>query len=108
MNGTFICALAALWYLQAASLPKLYYRLQGRRDVDVKRLRKLEKAGLKVTKLTLDIKFFESCIELGVCPPFFKLKAPNLPVYKRTKGIYSKVLSDQIRITSKELKSATS
>ena len=108
MNGTFICALAALWYLQAASLPKLYYRLQGRRDVDVKRLRKLEKAGLKVTKLTLDIKFFESCIELGVCPPFFKFKAPNLPVYKRTKGIYSKVLSDQIRITSKELKSATS
>ena len=66
MFGRLIYALCAVWYLQAASIPKLYYRLQGRRDVDVKRLRKLEKEGLKRTKLTLDLKYFETCVGCSV------------------------------------------
>ena len=106
MFSRLIPVLVAIWYLKAASLPKLYHRLQDRRDVEVTRLRKLEKAGLKVTKLTLDLKYFEACVELGVCPKFLKFKPPNLPAYQNTKNVLRKVLSNQINCVLKELKSA--
>ena len=32
------------------------------------------KSGLKVTKLKLDVQYFETCLELGLCPPKFKVK----------------------------------
>ena len=51
--------LVANWYLKTTSLPKLYYRLQDRRDVRVNQLRKLERIGVKVTKLSLDLKYFD-------------------------------------------------
>ena len=62
--------LVANWYLKTTSLPKLYYRLQDRRDVRVNQLRKLERIGVKVTKLSLDLKYFDSCVELGISPKF--------------------------------------
>ena len=67
MLCNLIIVLCASWYLKSTTLPKLFYKLQDRRDVDIHRLRKLEKLGLKVTKLTLDVKYFESCVELGIC-----------------------------------------
>ena len=98
--------LLAVWIIKASSLPKLYHRLQDRRDVAVSHFRKLEKAGLKVTKLVLDLKYFESCLELGICPKFLKFKPPNLPAYQNTKNILRKVLSNQINCVNKELKLA--
>ena len=60
------------------TLPKFYYSLRNSRGLDVGSLRKLEKHGLSLTKLTLDIVFFKNCLELGVCPKFLKFKPPKL------------------------------
>ena len=101
----YIIVLCSIWYLNATSLPKLYYRLQGRRNVAVQQLRKLEKSGLKLTKLTLDLKYFQSCVELGLCPKFLRFKPPNLSAYKKTSNVYRQVLINQVNIIKKELKS---
>ena len=105
-NSKSLPVLLAVWVIKASSLPKLYHRLQDRRDVAVSHFRKLEKAGLKVTKLVLDLKYFESCLELGIYPKFLKFKPPNLPAYQNTKNILRKVLSNQINCVNKELKLA--
>ena len=102
---SLIVVLLAIWYIRAASLPKLYYRLKDRREVDIQHLRKVEKAGLKVTKLLLDLKYFDTCVELGVCPNYLKFKPPKLPAYRDTKSVYRQVLSNQIKYSLKDLKS---
>ena len=102
----FLPVLLAVWIVKTSSLPKLYHRLQDRRDVAVSQFRKLEKAGLKVTKLVLDLKYFESCLELGICPKYLKFKPPNLPAYQNTKNVLRKVLSNQINCVNKDLKQA--
>ena len=100
--------LFTLWYLKSTSLPKLFYRLQDRGDVSVHRLRKLEKAGIQVTKLTLDVNYFEKCLELGLCPKFLRFKPPKLSAYKNCKNVYRQVVNNQINCVKKDLKSAKS
>ena len=39
-----------------------------------------KKYGWKVLKLNLDIKYFENCLDLNLCPKFLKFKPPNLQV----------------------------
>ena len=87
------------------TLPKYYYHLHNRRSLDVRSLRRLEKHGLSITKVTLDILFFKNCLELGVCPNFLKFKPPNLKVYRNPKTIYDGVILKQISILEKDRKS---
>ena len=47
-------------------------------DVQVNDLRALEKQDHKVEKLGLDIRCFDTCLDLVLCPNFFKHKAPNM------------------------------
>ena len=105
---SFIPVLIAIWYLKTISLLQLFYKLQDRRDVSVKCLRKLEKAGTQVTKLSLDLKYFEKCLELGICPKYLRFKPPKLPVYKNCKNVYRQVVNNQINVVKKDLKSAKS
>lgn len=105
---SFIVVLLATWLCKSTSLPQFYHRLQDRRDVTVRSLRKLEKSGMRVAKLLLDVKYFESCIELGVCPAFLKFKPPNLPAYGNIKSVLRQVLNNQIKSVMQELKSARS
>ena len=100
----FIQVLLATWYLKTTSLPKLFYQLQDRRGVGLTRFRSLEKSGIKVTKLVLDVRYFENCIELGICPQFLKFKPPKLSAYKNTKNVYRQVLNNQIVEVKKKLK----
>ena len=79
-----IIVLVALWYTKTTSLPKLFYRLQDRRDVEIRRLRKLEKSGIKVTKLLLDIKYFENFWSWMCFPNSLTFKPPSLPPYKKS------------------------
>ena len=93
-----------LSYFNGLTLPKFYYSLRNSRSLDVRSLRKLEKHGLSVTKLTLDILYFKNCLELGVCPKFLRFKPPKLRVYQNPKSIYDGVLSKQISILEKDRK----
>ena len=45
--------------------------------------KKLKRTGRKVTKLKLDLIYFETCLELRLCPQFLKFKMPKLSIYKK-------------------------
>ena len=100
--------LFSLWFIKYATLPRLYYHISNRRDVRISDLRQLEKTGIKLTKLSLDLGYFEKCIELGLCPKFLKFRPPKLAAYKDTKTVYQQVLRNQINIVKKEIKSVNS
>ena len=89
------------------SLPKLYYRLAGRRNVTVKQLRQLEKFYLKVNKLHLDLKYFERCHELDLCPKFLRFKAPKLDAYRDFNKVLKQVVLNQISVIRKDVRCAT-
>ena len=57
---------------------EIYFRISSKRGTPVKDLRQIERYGLKIVKLKLDVKFFETCANLDICPQFLKFKAPNL------------------------------
>ena len=86
------------------SLPKLYYRLAGRRNVTVKQLRQLEKLFVKVEKLRLDLKYFTRCNELDLCPKFLRFKAPKLDAYRDVKKILKQVVIKEIISVCKEVR----
>ena len=69
-----VLACASWFMLIKSSLPDLYFTLSSKRGIPIKTCRLLEKCGLKVTKLRLDIDFFETCLKLDLCPPKFKLR----------------------------------
>ena len=99
INGVLLLLAACF---NGLTLPKLYYSLRNSRSLDVGSLRKLEKHGLRITKLTLDIVYFKNCLELGVCPKFLRFKPPKLRVYQNPKSIYDGVISKQISILERE------
>ena len=70
LNVLLSLAVATVWILKISFLPKLYHALSSKRDVTIKLQRKLEKLGLKLVKLNLDVKYFETCIDLDICPKF--------------------------------------
>ena len=94
------------WYSKTTTLPKLYYRLQNRREVGLHVFRKLEKSGIKVTKLTLDLKYFENCVELGICPQYLRFKPPKLSAYHNTTNVFRQVVNNQINIVKRDLRKA--
>ena len=75
---TVVLLLASKWYSTSATLPQLYYRLSSRRSVGVREFRRLERAGLQLAKVKLDINYFENCQELDLCPEKMKAKLPKL------------------------------
>jgi len=54
----------------------------SKRGVPVKDLKQIEKFGQKVVKLKLDVKYFELCTDLSLCPEFLKFRPPKLKVYE--------------------------
>ena len=103
-HGVFL--LFCLWFIKSSTLPNLYYRIQCRRNVEVKLLRKLEKAGLKVTKLKLDRKYFEDCISLKVCPKFLQVNSPRIRAFENVWNIQKSVIQNQISALSQDLNHA--
>ena len=106
--SVFIVILLINWYSKSTTLPQLYFKLSSRRDVEVRDLRRLEKTGLKVSKLQLDLGYFERCLELGVCPPFLRFKPPNVKAYKDVKFVYEKAVKNEIKLVNQELKKVKS
>ena len=103
MKCLILLAIIFKWILKITSLPKLYYRLSKQRGVTVIQLRKLEKYGWKVLKLNLDIKYFENCLDLNLCPKFLKFKLHNLQVYRNSDDLYRIVLNKKLKLTKKDV-----
>jgi len=104
MDAVVLLSLICLWYIKITSLPKLYYRISSRRGIQVATFRKLEKIGLKVVKLRFDVKFYETCLSLKICPEFLNFKPPKLNVYKKSNSLYQIVVKKKLNEILKELK----
>ena len=89
-----LLAISTVWILKCfTSLPKLYHSISKKRGIPVSLFRKNERLGLKVVKLKLDVNYFETCLDLKICPRFLKFKPPNLSVYKKPDYLFQSVLS---------------
>ena len=69
---------SSLFTSKFSSLPQLYHHINNKRGIPVQHLRRIEKAGLKVRKLSVDVKYLESCLELKLCPKVLRVKDPKL------------------------------
>ena len=90
------------------SLPKLYFKISSKRGTPVKDVWQIGRYSLKKVKLKLDIKFFETCANLDICPQFLKFKAPNLKIYKNTKDLYCVIVLKKLKEIKKDLGQAES
>ena len=70
----------------------------------MKDFRRLERTGLQVSKLKLDLIYFQKCLELEICPQFLKFRPPNLSAYKDIKKWYQKAVKNQISVIDRKLK----
>ena len=67
--------------------------------------RKNEGLGLKIVKMKLDVKCFETCLDLKIFPRFLKFIPPNLNVYKKkTDYLFQSVLWKNLKETNRELR----
>ena len=60
LNPLWLLFSIVAWLKKTTSLPKLYFKISSKRGTPVKDLRQIERYGLKIVKLNLDIKFFET------------------------------------------------
>ena len=95
-----LLAICTLWYKKSISLPKLDFNLSSKRGIPVSTFHSFEKQGFKVN-LGLDTKYFETCLDLKICPEFLKFKAPNLSMYKNDKELYQVVVRKKLKRNSK-------
>ena len=68
--------------------------------------RALERQGNKLTKLGLDLKYFETCLDLNLCPEFLKFRPPKLQVYKHNTEFYQVVVRKKLKEIEREKKAA--
>ena len=100
-----IYLLLTLWRIKANSIPQLYYPMSNGSTVDVSEIRKLEKLHYRCAKLKLDVKYFDDCQELDVCPKFLQIKTPNLAAYQNTKTFYRQAVNNQLKAIKHDLES---
>ena len=101
-----ILTVAAIWLLKTTSLPKLYFKISNKRGILVSTLRALEKQGKKLVKLRLDVKYFETCLDLDLYPEFLKLKITNLNFSKNRKDVYQTVVRNKLKEINQEKQTA--
>ena len=65
-------------------------------------LKALEKQGHKLAKLGLDVKYFETCLDLILYPEFLKFKIPTLNCDKNGKDLYHAVVSKKLKEVNRE------
>ena len=104
MNLIVLLSIATIWLKKIYSLPKLYFSLNSKRNIPVKELRQLERLGQKVGKLRLDVKYFEQCRSLQICPEFLKFKVPKLEVYRSLNNLFQIVLNKKLKELRKKKK----
>ena len=65
-------------------------------------LRQLERNGLKLVKLKLDVNYFQTCLELQICPKFLRFKPPDISAYNRPAELYTLRLKRKLEVKKLE------
>ena len=66
-------------------------------------LRSFEKKAATLTKKELDIRFWERCLDLKLCPEFLKFKPPKLKQYDNVERIYLDIVKKSLTDTRREM-----
>ena len=108
-SATFVLFfLSSLFASKHSSLPQVYHHINNKRGIPVQALRRIEKAGLKVRKLNVDVKYLESCVELDLCPPVLKVKDPKLNGSRNAHHYDMACLKERLQDVKNELMQANS
>ena len=109
-TSSAICLPAVLWYIKTfkkiTSLPDFYFTLASKRGVAVSAFRNFERKAVKLAEKKLDHRFFEKCLNLGLCPDFLKFQPPRLTAYRNTDSLYQHVVQQQLTVVIREEKKA--
>ena len=104
--ASLLIAFTSLFIACKSSLPELYYNVCKKRGISVKKFRHLEKCGLKVSKLKLDVNYFETCLNLDLCPPKYKLKDAKITERSLSNQLHRVVVEDALNNIRKQLEKA--
>ena len=63
----------------------------------MKDFRKLERLGHQFTKCTVDVAFWNRCLDLGLCPEFLKFKAPKVKQYDNVNSLFNAEVQNSLR-----------
>ena len=85
------------------SLVQYYHFLNNKRGIPIKLLRSLEKSGLKVRKLCVDVKYLESCVELELCPPSLKVKDTKITLSPNADKYHLASVKDHLQVLKTKL-----
>ncbi len=83
------------------SLPKLYYDLSSKRGILLKDLRAFEKKATKFAKKEQDIRFWERCLDLQLCPEYLKFRPPKVKQYANCNRMYTEIVKEKVAWHSK-------
>ena len=101
-----LVAFCALFLINKSTLPQLYHYINGNKSgVTLQILRKLEKLGLKVRKLHLDVKYLQSCLELDLVPATLKIDNERLKHFGNTRRLHQSFVKERLLTVQEELKS---
>ena len=103
---SLLVAFTSLFIASKSSLPQLYHHVCNKRGIPVKTFRHLEKCGLKVSKLKLDVQYFETCLSLDLCPPKYRLKDAKVSELALSTQLHRVVVEDALNNIRKELNKA--
>ena len=84
------------------TIPKIYFRISNKRGIPVSTLRGLEKQGRKLVKLGQDVKYFETCLDISLCPEVLKFKILTLNYDKNGKNLHQAVVRKKLKEVSRE------
>ena len=69
--------------------------------------RSFERKAIKLAEKKLEQRFFEKCLNLGICPDFLKFQPPRLMAYRNTNTLYQQVVQKQLNVVRNEVKKAS-
>ena len=101
--AAMLLSFTALFMLKISSLPELYHYVANKRGIRLKDLRSMEKLGLKVRKLHLDVKYSESCLDLGILPSALRMDNVRIQEYKNNLRLNEIILKERLSSTRKKL-----
>ena len=104
--ASLLIAFTSLFIACKSSLPELYFNVCKKRGIPVKKFRHLEKCGLKVSKLKLDVNYFETCLNLDLCPPKYKLKDAKITEKALSSQLHRVVVEDALNNVRKQWEKA--
>ena len=95
-------AFIIIWMTKTFSLPRIYYYIwQKRRDFTIDWFRQYERNSRKRHRVSLDIKFIQSCLDLDIFPTFVNFRVPYALRNLDSGQLKRKILRNELKVKQK-------